>query len=872
MPIKRTCPKCRMAFAFPDELRGQTVRCKSCQATFDVEPEASKSPPVVEVRAVPRETRMQEKPRLVSAPPTLRAVAEESPRPVPRRRSRPVHSNRGPMAAILLVVGGIAALLLIVGLGVGAYLLFGGPKNSSNSGDDSSFAGGFGGGGGAFGGGGGGALGGGGANDFQPLRYRWKGAPHVYNLRVELDLGDTLEIHQSTFVLNVAPNVPRGPANRGEEKGNGTGFVVHPSGYVVTCNHVVSDATKIEVILNGSTYPAQVVASNSATDLAVLKINAQNLPSLSLGDSDAAQLGQDVWVLGFPLSDVLGSNLKVTRGTVSGLNTKQMGRKQLQVDAAVNAGNSGGPLVNETGKVLGVTNAKLVGQTVTNVNFAVPSNEAKNLLSSKNLPYMTDGWNSKLDGPTLVKRVSAATALVLVTIGPGAEAESVVLSTNSALSKHEVNKPGAGRMPPMPRFPEFPRGGRTRVEVDSSGRVLRASGGIQMPMLLGDIVQFLIDPLPQDNRPNWESSNQCTIGIVEDSGGRGGPPGFPGFPGGRFGTPRMPGFGGPPGFPGGPGGPGFGPGFGPGVNDDPAPKNVRTGDERTSYSRQGRAGDTVTIHKTYQLKVPPTATSNTSLDLSGQGNVNFDTRNGLPQNIDFKANFQINSGNTSLRVPITVTCKLLQGAEREQVLKPPTPPKQEPPKPMTDADITQIIADLKGTNRQRINAALGKLQNSQPTARRAEVAKALEPILEDKDFWTRKACIAAIGVWGTKENVPGLLKLVADENVFIRRDSITALGKLQDERAAEPIAKRLTDFGDRGHAAQVLRQIGSKAEKAVIPYLSHSDWGVRMEACHILKDIGTKDSKPELEKAVKDSNGSVAGSAKEALTAISARP
>jgi HEAT repeat protein len=191
---------------------------------------------------------------------------------------------------------------------------------------------------------------------------------------------------------------------------------------------------------------------------------------------------------------------------------------------------------------------------------------------------------------------------------------------------------------------------------------------------------------------------------------------------------------------------------------------------------------------------------------------------------------------------------------------------------MTDADITQIIADLKGTNRQRINAALGKLQNSQPTARRAEVAKALEPILEDKDFWTRKACIAAIGVWGTKENVPGLLKLVADENVFIRRDSITALGKLQDERAAEPIAKRLTDFGDRGHAAQVLRQIGSKAEKAVIPYLSHSDWGVRMEACHILKDIGTKDSKPELEKAVKDSNGSVAGSAKEALTAISARP
>src|SRR5260370_33146885 len=125
-------------------------------------------------------------------------------------------------------------------------------------------------------------------------------------MKVERDLGDTLQIHQSTFILNVAPNAPRGAANNQVRQGNGTGFVVHPSGYLVTCNHVVADATKIEVIINGTTFPAQVVATNPAADLAVLKIAAQNLPTLTLGESDAGQPGQDVGHLAYHLAGVLG--------------------------------------------------------------------------------------------------------------------------------------------------------------------------------------------------------------------------------------------------------------------------------------------------------------------------------------------------------------------------------------------------------------------------------------------------------------------------------------------------------------------------------------------------------------------------------------
>src|SRR5262249_28209210 len=152
------------------------------------------------------------------------------------------------------------------------------------------------------------------------------------------------------------PGGPRQPIGNAERKGSATGFVVHPNGWLVTCAHVVADAAKIEVSLGGRSYPAKVVARHTGADLAVLRIEAQNLPTLALGDSDTAEVGQEVWALGYPLSDVLGNNLKATRGTLSGVNLKN-GGKEFQVDASVNPGNSGGPLVNDHGQVLGVTKA-----------------------------------------------------------------------------------------------------------------------------------------------------------------------------------------------------------------------------------------------------------------------------------------------------------------------------------------------------------------------------------------------------------------------------------------------------------------------------------------------------------------------------------
>ena len=90
-----------------------------------------------------------------------------------------------------------------------------------------------------------------------------------------------------------------------DAQAGGTGFVISANGWLLTCNHVVADAKKVDVILGGKTYIGNVTSQNAAADLAVVRINAQDLPTLSLADSDTAQVGQDVWALGYPLTESL---------------------------------------------------------------------------------------------------------------------------------------------------------------------------------------------------------------------------------------------------------------------------------------------------------------------------------------------------------------------------------------------------------------------------------------------------------------------------------------------------------------------------------------------------------------------------------------
>lgn len=176
--------------------------------------------------------------------------------------------------------------------------------------------------------------------------------------------------------------------------GTGTGVIISEEGYIVTNAHVIYDSEynsglsdKITVILSDDTeYDAEVIGYDTDFDLAVLKIKADGLIAAEFGDSDDLRLGESVVAIGNPLGFELKNS--VTTGVVSGKDREVKISSQsmtlLQTDAAINAGNSGGPLINKYGQVIGINSSKMSssysGASIDNIGFAIPSNEAAKIV------------------------------------------------------------------------------------------------------------------------------------------------------------------------------------------------------------------------------------------------------------------------------------------------------------------------------------------------------------------------------------------------------------------------------------------------------------------------------------------------------------
>jgi S1-C subfamily serine protease len=171
-----------------------------------------------------------------------------------------------------------------------------------------------------------------------------------------------------------------------QEVGGGSGFIISSDGLILTNKHVVSDTNaQYSVLTNdGKTYKATVLARDPAQDLAVLRISATGLPTVSLGDSDSLALGQTAIAIGNALGEFSNT---VSVGVVSGLSrtvtasgglsdtTSETIRGVIQTDAAINPGNSGGPLLNLQGDVIGINTA--IASGAENIGFAIPINQAK---------------------------------------------------------------------------------------------------------------------------------------------------------------------------------------------------------------------------------------------------------------------------------------------------------------------------------------------------------------------------------------------------------------------------------------------------------------------------------------------------------------
>jgi S1-C subfamily serine protease len=703
------------------------------------------------------------------------------------------------------------------------------------------------------------------------LCYRWKeGEQYAYRISCKAEVGNLLLETTGTNAYTVGRSPGLGPNNVDPSqaaKGSGTAFVVSSDGYLVTCAHVVRGATDIQVTLGGQTTPCDVVARDDAHDLALLRTARQKLPVLPLGDSEAVELAEEVRAIGFPLSDVLGSSLKVTQGSVAGIAVQRRG-KVFQIDAAVNPGNSGGPLVDGRGSVVGVVNAQLVGFDVSKVGFAVPVNYAKTLLGQHRVAFQAAAAGPKLDGPTLAKRVAPSVGLVTMTChgGDSAGQQRVALDYHAVLETHKQNRQASGDSGFRQAEPAERDDGK--LVVDEYGEIFDSHGQVNLPFLLGPVASVVIDPISADGGKTWHRQETLMLtstkghSAIPFAGLR--PPGFHG-PRFRHGPPFSP--------------------FGFGPFSEPEPPSSYPAIQQTIYTMEEPQGTTVLVRKRLELKTLEKVGAGPKIELTGNGETLFDLKAGVPRKVTFSGTFTIRENGDTTQVPLTLACERIAGGTLPQappaasapVVTAPAPPPPPESAESAKARLDRLLEVLRSPDRDwgKCFESLQGLAMMQPIdTRRDEVAEVLDKYLAEKNYSARSSALRAVQTWGTKRNVPALIGLLKpSETDSVHGRAMEILGRLGDERAVPAIAESIKNPADRAAAARALRAFGRAAETAAIALVANEDPEVRVEACNVLGEIGGPKSAAALkEQLQKDTNAEFKSAAKRALEKVQKRP
>ena len=205
--------------------------------------------------------------------------------------------------------------------------------------------------------------------------------------------------------------------------GNGSGIFISNTGYIITNNHVVENATQIEIDFKyknqNKTYSAKVIKTDEINDLALLKIDDptyQNLEKLnySIVTSENSDLGEDIFTLGFPKAlSTMGKDIKYTDGSISSINGFQGDKTSYQISAPIQPGNSGGPLFNFDGELIGINSSKIIQQSVDNVAYSIKSSYVADFVESAN-SYINLPNTNNLKGVPLTEKIKALSNYVVM--------------------------------------------------------------------------------------------------------------------------------------------------------------------------------------------------------------------------------------------------------------------------------------------------------------------------------------------------------------------------------------------------------------------------------------------------------------------------
>lgn len=681
-------------------------------------------------------------------------------------------------------------------------------------------------------------------SEYPELSYRWRRghyATYVFKVEPDVEQGEDLAGSCRLMLGPTWQQLVDGEAPQSTEvstpdlvNGAGSALVVSPDGFLITCAHVVKGATAITVELDGKQYEAELHILDHDHDLALLRIDAEGLSPLPALDSSQARLGEDVRVVGYPLATADSARLAVTRGTISSILTEDEG-SLLQVDAALNPGNSGGPVVDEQGRLVGVATAKLVGESVSDVGFAVPSSTVADLLAEVDLELPTDADREPLTGPDMIERTAGSVALVRVR---KVEANAGV-RLNYQCRQAGRAIPGSGIGWAKGEFRES-----MECTLNPLGHFDELKGPARVPFMWCHPLEMVFEPLDPGGRDEWQVERDHVI-VVEPIGrnfsGRMQVrriliPSEPPLRGG-FARPRV---------------------VGRSMFDLEQPLRLEA-NTVTQYKIVERKPDGLVVVKLTSTQAKD-ANGDDLFEIGGRGVFLFDPDLGLPVEGYSELNCEWKAKGSETTFPVNTTFQLL------------TPEPQ-----VIQSAIDREVERLQGIEKR--NNEMQRKLNLNPDEQFADALKALQeavrtgdslhvkliefdrfpfdPDYQDEVVACLKQALDNSGFhgpppfgyrlftkWATSDETPFLLDRLRATDDFGRSEVIHALTEIGDERAIEPLVEmlRTADMGDRMSIEHALGELGPGVEEHVLPLLDSFDSEVRESACDILRDVGSAKS------------------------------
>lgn len=689
------------------------------------------------------------------------------------------------------------------------------------------------------------------------LAYKLDGSPVTYRQKVTFSVGDGSVEIAGTNVLT--PTAPKKNWQTELVDSMGTAFVVSPDGYMLTCAHCVDGAVEAEVRLDQQTYRCRVIAADNRLDTALLKIEASGLPFLALAESSKVELAEPIRVIGFPIASKIGDNLKVTAGEVSGF-TEVRGQKLIQTDAALNPGNSGGPVVDERGNVIGIASSKIVAEDVSNIAFCVPSDFVRRWAAKHNVNSTVAADGPVLRGPDIVRKVGPAVGLIKVKSDPVASlGVRYGLQSNAQVNISAKNVP---TFLPQPPKAEFSYG-----ECNSAGVVISDNKKSELPTppLVAEFGMLPIESLASDGAKKWSQQRDLAFRVtVKPSGSD--------ALFGRYGrSSRIR--------------------FSPFAEPEPETK-IFIGSEVVTYEIQSDDGAGVKILKQGKARLLSLGNLSEHFEYSGSGTWVFDKQKGMTRSLEFRGKIvhQEPSSRTEIVTAVEVEDTSATSALASSETTAPSVPYAGPPKPLgilalvpygnsstgvgfgtPSNNVEKMVFQLrKAANVEVRNELIRRigLCEIDDDRLRSEVVAVLAPFARSAESDVKALAWKSLARWESGTMINEAANLLFENKSELRRAALVYLGAQSDLRAARALVNHLDRPFDRSQTEFALKAFGPPAESVVIAGpLVNSDPEVRAAACRILGVIGGEASRRPLTDLV-DKSDVAANEAKAALAKL----